>query len=117
MKILEKLEIVQGKTLGEKMQNLTSNLNITASRIRALWSELGYSWIPLDGNEHKERRAQIDEHYERWMTCFVAMLETGIGDWIHGTNLWNDFWNAGSDLHEDMMGLIKAEHSSRVDEK
>ena len=118
MKIPEKLEIIEGSSLGEKIQNLTFYLNITASRIRGLEHDLGRKWIKIDEPKHKKERAKIDEHYEKWMTCFEAMLETEIGDWIHGTELWNDFWYAASELHEVMMNLIKDEHElrKRVDE-
>lgn len=113
VEIPQALRAVKGKTLGQKMETITLCMNTIAFMTNKLHSELTRGIIIVDGPEHQKQRGVIDKQYERWEDCFIAMLETSIGDWIRGTLIWKTFKRSGVEAHTAMIKLIKEEHARR----
>lgn len=120
VEIPQALNAVKGETLGQKMENIALCMNTIAFMSEKLRTELTKGTVIVDEPEHQKQRGVIDEQYERWEDCFIAILETGIGDWIRGTLMWNTFERSGVKAHISVIWLIREEHARRelgVDEK
>lgn len=113
VEVPEILNPVKGETLGQKMENIALCMNTIAFMIDKLHTELTRGTIIVDGLKHQIQRGIINEHYERWEDYFIAVLETGIGDWIRGALLWKIFEKSGAEAHTAMIRLIKEEHARR----
>lgn len=113
VEVPEILNTVKGETLGQKMENITLCMNTIAFMSDKLRAELIRGTIIVDGPEHRKQRGVIDKQYERWEDHFIAILETGIGDWIRGTLMWNTFERSAVKAHISVIWLIREEHARR----
>ena len=109
----EILNDVDGESIGQKMFMITSCMRTIAFSAYKTKSDLSKGTLEIDGKEHKRIRSVLDEEYEKWEDRLIAVLQTGIGDWIRGTELWDKFEDAGAGAHSSLVNLIKEQHAIR----
>jgi hypothetical protein len=113
VEIPEILNIVQGDTLGQKMEKITACMNTISFMVIKLCKDMECGRIIVDDEEHQRVRGIIDEQYERWEDCFLAVLQTGVGDVLRDTKFWDDFEQSATEAHRSIVQLIREEHVRR----
>lgn len=109
----EILQTVHGETIGQKMEKITACMNTITFMAEKLRKDLSLGRVIVDSLEHDRVKKEIDEQYGRWIYCFEAAMETGVGDWIRGTELWDEFYESGERAHHSIVALINEEYGMR----